>query len=128
MQYTNSVLKPFIITDDRILEVHYKDGAIVTLDEIKLLLNDLYKFSNNTRLKRLVVLSKNAKMELAARIYIQEHNKDNKALIAAEAIVVYSLTQKMTTNFYLKFIKDSYPSKFFLDIDKAREWLLKKGQ
>ena len=78
-------------------------------------------------MKRLIVISKNAKMELAARIYLQENNKDNKNLIAAEAIVVCSLTQKMTTNFYLKFIKDSYPSKFFTEIEKAKDWLLKQG-
>jgi len=128
MKYTNNVLKPFIITKDKILEVHYKDDVIVTLDEIKMLLDDLYVFSKNERIKRLIVISKNAKMELAARIFLQEHNKDNKNLIAAEAIVVCSLTQKMTTNFYLKFIKDSYPSKFFTDIEKAKDWLIKQGQ
>ncbi len=128
MEYTNNVLKPFFITEDKILEVYYKDDVIVTLEEIKMLLDDLYKFSKNERLKRLIIISKNAKMELAARIYLQEHNKDNKNLIAAEAIVVCSLTQKMTTNFYLKFIKDIYPSKFFTDIEKARDWLIKQNQ
>jgi hypothetical protein len=128
MEYTNNVLKPFYITDDKILEVLYKDDVIVTLEEMKFLLDDLYKFTGKNRLKRLIVISKNAKMDLAARIYLQEHNKDNKDLIAAEAIVVYSLTQKMTTNFYLKFIKDIYPSKFFTDIEKAREWLHKQNQ
>ena len=128
MKYTNNVLKPFLISEDKILEVHYKDNVIVTLEEIKMLLDDLYVFSKNERMKRLIVISKNAKMELAARIYLQEQNKNYKNLIAAEAIVVCSLTQKMTTNFYLKFIKDSYPSKFFTEIDKAKEWLLKQGQ
>ena len=128
MKYKNNVLKPFLISKDKILEVHYKDNVIVTLEEIKMLLDDLYVFSKNERMKRLIVISKNAKMELAARIYLQEQNKNYKNLIAAEAIVVCSLTQKMTTNFYLKFIKDSYPSKFFTEIDKAKEWLLKQGQ
>ena len=95
---------------------------------MKFLLNDLYLFSERQCLKRLIVFSKNAKMELPARIYLQESNKENRKLIIAEAIVVFSLTQKMTTNFYLKFIKDSYPSKFFTDIDKAKDWLLKQGQ
>ena len=128
MEYTNNVLKPFLITEDKILEVLYKDDVVVTLEEMKFLLDDLYKFTGKKRLKRLIVISKNAKMDLAARIYLQEHNKDNKDLIAAEAIVVYSLTQKMTTNFYLKFIKDIYPSKFFTDIEKARDWLHKHNQ
>ncbi len=128
MEYTNNVLKPFHITEDKILEVLYKDDVVVTLDEMKFLLDDLYKFTGKKRLKRLIVISKNAKMDLAARIYLQESNKDNKDLIAAEAIVVYSLTQKMTTNFYLKFIKDIYPSKFFTDIEKARDWLHKHNQ
>lgn len=128
MKHINNVLKPFSITEDKILEVYYKDDAIVTLEEMKFLLNDLYLFSERQCLKRLIVFSKNAKMELPARIYLQESNKENRKLIIAEAIVVFSLTQKMTTNFYLKFIKDSYPSKFFTDIDKAKDWLLKQGQ
>lgn len=128
MEYTNNVLKPFLITEDKILEVLYKDDVVVTLEEMKFLLDDLYKFTGKKRLKRLIIISKNAKMDLPARIYLQESNKDNKDLIAAEAIVVSSLTQKMTTNFYLKFIKDIYPSKFFTDIEKARDWLHKHNQ
>jgi hypothetical protein len=127
MKHTNNVLKPFSISKDKILEVYYKDDAIVTLDEMKFLLDDLYIFSDRQRLKRLIVISKNAKMELPARIYLQESNKENRKLIIAEAIVVFSLTQKMTTNFYLKFIKDIYPSKFFTDTEKAKEWLLKQA-
>lgn len=126
MEYSNTVLKPFFISNENVLEVHYKDDVNVILEEMKCLLDDLYKFTKNKRLKRLIVISKNAKMELPARIYLQEHNKDNKDLIAAEAIVVYSLTQKMTTNFYLKFIKDIYPSRFFTDTNKALEWLNKQ--
>jgi hypothetical protein len=128
MEYTNHILKTFFIADNKTLEVHYKDDATITLDEIKILLDDIKKFSKNERLKRLMVFSKNAKMELAARIYLQEHNKDHKNLIAAEAIIVCSLTQKMTANFYLKFMKDSYPSKVFTEIEKAKDWLLKQDQ
>jgi hypothetical protein len=62
-------------------------------------------------------------MELPARLLLQQENKDRKNTIIAEAVLVSSLTQKMTTNFYLKFIKDSYPSKFFTDYNKAKDWL-----
>ena len=29
----------------------------------------------------------------------------------------------MVINFYSKFIKDNYPTSFFVDIEKAKEWL-----
>ncbi|HEY1045448.1 MAG TPA: hypothetical protein VGF79_03345, partial [Bacteroidia bacterium] len=82
-----------------------------------------YAFTDKKRLKRLVVITKNSTLELQARLLLQQENKDNSELIIAEAVLVTSLTQKMTTNFYLKFIKDIYPSRFFTDYNKAIEWL-----
>jgi hypothetical protein len=117
------VIESVAFLDQNTVELKYKASVNVTLDDMREILNHLYAFTENKRLKRLIIISKDAQMELPARLLLQQENKDRKNTIIAEAVLVTSLTQKMTTNFYLKFIKDSYPSKFFTDYNKAQEWL-----
>jgi hypothetical protein len=117
------VLESISFLDENTVELRYKPSVNVTLDDMREILNHVYAFTQNKRLKRLIVISKDAQMELPARLLLQQENKDRKNTIIAEAVLVSSLTQKMTTNFYLKFIKDSYPSKFFTDYNKAKDWL-----
>jgi hypothetical protein len=117
------VIESVFYLDQHTIELKYKSSVNVNLEDMREILNHLYEFTQNKRLKRLIIISKDAQMALPARLLLQEENKDRKNTIIAEAVLVTSLTQKMTTNFYLKFIKDSYPSKFFTDYNKAKEWL-----
>ncbi len=121
-----SVIESIAYVQPDTIEVRYKSAVTVKLDDMREILNYIYAFTQNKRVKRLIVISKDSTMELPARLLLQQENKDRKDTIVAEAVVVNSLTQKMTTNFYLKFIKDSYPSKFFTDTNKALEWLNKQ--
>lgn len=117
------VVESLNLIDENTVELRYADHVTVNVDDMRELLDHLYDFTGNKRMKRLIVISKNATLELPARLLLQQENKDRKDSIIAEAVVVHSLTQKMTTNFYLKFIKDIYPSRFFTDYNKALEWL-----
>jgi hypothetical protein len=117
------VIESVFYLDQHTIELKYKASVNVNLEDMREILSHLYDFTQNKRLKRLIIISKDSQMELPARLLLQEENKDRKNTIIAEAVLVTSLTQKMTTNFYLKFIKDSYPSKFFTDYNKAKEWL-----
>lgn len=121
--YKPRVVESIEMLDDQIVEVRYKDAVNVNFDDMRELLDELYRVTANRRLKRLIVISKNSSLDLKARLLLQEENKDRKDKIIAEAVLVNSLAQKMTTNFYLKFIKDIYPSRFFTDYQKALEWL-----
>jgi len=123
MEPLSNVLQSLKMLDDNTVEVLYRENARVNLEEIKTLMDKMYEFTENKRLKRLIVITKNATMDMKARHFLQEENMSRKNTIIAEAVVVTSLTQKMTTNFYLKFIKDLYPCRFFTDVEKAREWL-----
>jgi len=123
MEPLSNIIQSFKMLDDNTVEVLFRENARVNLEEIKTLMGQMYEFTENRRLKRLIVISKNAAMEMKARHYLQEENVNRKNTIIAEAVVVTSLTQKMTTNFYLKFIKDLYPCRFFTDAEKAKEWL-----
>lgn len=118
-----NVLESLTLINDSIVEVRYKYKVNVDENDMRQILDALYNLTNGKRLKRLIVISKGSSLSLKARLLLQEENKDRKEEIVAEAVVVNSLTQKMTTNFYLKFIKDIYPSKFFTDYEKALQWL-----
>lgn len=117
------VTETITFIDPKTLEVRYKNGVKVTIEDMREILNYIYAYTENKRIKRLIVISEDSSMDLPARLLLQQENKDRKDSIIAEAVVVNSLAQKMTTNFYLKFIKDSYPSRFFTDYNKAKEWL-----
>jgi hypothetical protein len=121
--YKPRVIESIEMLDDQTVEIRYKDMVNVSFEDMRELLDELYRITSNRKLKRLIVISKNSSLDLKARLLLQEENKDRKDKIIAEAVLVNSLAQKMTTNFYLKFIKDIYPSKFFTDYQKAIEWL-----
>lgn len=109
--------------DSKTVEVRYIDNVDVGINEIVDLMDNLYAFTENRPLKRLIICSEKSTMNREARAYLQTENKKYKDNIIAEAVVVRSFTQKMSTNFYLAFMKNIFPSKFFTDEEKAIEWL-----
>ncbi|MES2617132.1 MAG: hypothetical protein V4613_04590 [Bacteroidota bacterium] len=118
-----SVLKSLKMIDSKTVEVRYHDNVHVGLTEIVDVMDDLYSFTENRPLKRLVICTEKSTINREARAYLQTENKKFKDIIIAEAVVVTSFTQKMSTNFYLAFMKNIFPSKFFTDEEKAIEWL-----
>jgi hypothetical protein len=123
METGTRVIKSFRMIENNTVEIRYREAVEVTLEDMEELLKALSDFTGNKRLKRLVICTKNSSLQMAARHYLQQENKSLRDTIIAEAVVVTSLAQKMTTNFYLKFIEEIYPSRFFTDVEKAREWL-----
>lgn len=117
------VLESIKMLDPRIVEIRYKEKVNVNVDDMREILDAIYEFTENKPVKRLVVITDGSSLDIKARVLLQEENKIRKEYILAEAVLVNSLAQKMITNFYLKFIKDSFPSKFFTDYNKAVEWL-----
>ncbi|MBL7836124.1 MAG: STAS/SEC14 domain-containing protein [Bacteroidetes bacterium] len=117
------VLESIKKIDTHTIEIRYKEKVNVTVSDMREILDTVYEFTENKPVKRLVVITDGSSLELKARLLLQEENKIRKDYILAEAVLVNSLAQKMLTNFYLKFIKDSFPSKFFTDYDKALEWI-----
>ncbi len=123
MGNSNSLIQSLTLIEDDTIEVKYKERVNIELTDMENILSDLNLFTKNKRLKRLIVITKNSSITKEARIYLQEQNHLERKNIIAEAVVVNSLAQKMAINFYLSFIKDDFPSKYFTDINKAKEWL-----
>jgi hypothetical protein len=119
------ILKSVGMLNEDTLEIVFEDNMLIDLEGIKEAYIEFDKFfAKNRRLKRLVVMGKNTEITKEARKYGEIENEKRKSTCIAEAMVVFTFVQKMVTNFYLKYIKDLYPTRSFTDINEAREWLL----
>lgn len=105
------------------VEITFHDDFKFDLDSIKRSYKETDDFTQGKRLKRLVICGYNTDITKEARQYGQAENVRLKDNVIAEALVVRSLTQRMITNFYLKFIKDAYPCKAFTKLEDAKAWL-----
>ena len=106
------------------MEVVFEDNVLIDLESMKAAYIEFDRLANGRRLKRLVVSGKKMDITKEARKFGERENEKRKDKCIAEAMVVYTFVQKMITNFYLKYIKDLYPTRSFTDIDEAKEWLL----
>ncbi len=109
--------------NENTVEIVFQDQVTIDLEDIKNTYEELYKFTGEKRLKKLVITGKQTEITKDARSYGHRESVRIKDRVIAEAIVVHQLYQKMLVNFYIIFIKDSYPTKFFTDVEKAKEWL-----
>lgn len=123
MLLSSNKITPLHFNEDQCLVVQYHELVHIELSDMEAILNDIKVFTNGKPCKRLVIISKNSTITREARALLQEENHRERKYIIAEAVLVNSLAQKMATNFYLSFIKDDFPSKFFTDLNKAQEWL-----
>ncbi len=120
---TRRILKSLSMIDDDTVEIVFQDDVLIELEDIKKTYRELHEFTGNRRLKKLVITGRKTEITKDARLYGHNESVKIKDRVIAEAIVVHLLYQKMIINFYIKFIKDSYPTRFFTDVEKAREWL-----
>ncbi len=116
-------IKSFRFIDDNTFELVFNDATVMDIDGIEAIHKYISQFTEGKRVKRLVISGRGAEIKARARQLGEKLSEDARDYIIAEAVVVHSLTQKMVANFYFKYLKDLYPTKFFTDETKAREWL-----
>jgi len=123
MPLPSNKITPLQFVEGNCLVIEYLEKVHIELSDMEAILNDIKIFTERKPCKRLVIISKHSTITREARALLQEENHRERKFIIAEAVLVNSLAQKMATNFYLSFIKDDFPSKFFTDLNKAQEWL-----
>jgi hypothetical protein len=123
MTMKNEVVDSMKKIDNSIIEVVFKSDAVIGLEQIKDTFNQLQELTGNKPHKKLIITGKRTEITKDARLFGMEEAKRIGDLVKAEAIVVHSLYQKMVINFYRRFVDSKYPTRFFTDVDKAKEWL-----
>lgn len=109
--------------NENTVEISFLDNILIDLESLKAAWIILDEFTQNRRLKKLVIVGRNTDITHEARKNGHASSQARKAYIIAEAMVVHTLPQKMVANFYSRFIKNQYPIKYFTDVDAAKEWL-----
>lgn len=122
-----TLVKSLEMLDGTTMELTFYDNITIDLEGLKAVDAYCQRLTAGRKHKRLVISGRNSEITNEARRYGEKLSLENKDNIIAEAIVVYSLPQKMIANFYFRFLKDAYPARFFTNLDKAREWLGRYG-
>ncbi len=117
------ILKSLRMIGNDMIEITFENNVEIQVDDMKEAYTLLDAFTEGKRLKKLIITQPRTSILKAARAYGESEAQKRKKMIIAEALVVHSLPQKMAINFYLNFIKNDYPVRFFTDTDKAIEWL-----
>ncbi|MFM6984136.1 MAG: hypothetical protein ACKOXF_08380 [Chitinophagaceae bacterium] len=123
MTIQNEIVDSMKKIDDSTVEVIFKSDAVIGLEEIKNTFNQLHQLTGNNAHKKLIITGRRTEITKDARLFGMEEAKRIGEFVKAEAIVVHSLYQKMVINFYRRFIDSKYPTRFFTDVEKAKEWL-----
>lgn len=118
----NEVVESMYKLDDNTIVVEFK-GKTIDLDQIKNTYAMLYQLSGTKPHKKLIITHKTTELTKDARLFGMQEAKGIGNNVLAEAVIVHSLYQKMVINFYRRFIDSTYPTRFFTDIEKAKEWL-----
>jgi hypothetical protein len=121
------VLKSIKMFDEHVVEIVFNDYIKVTLKGVTEVYEILDKVTEGKKVSKLLIIGKGTEITNAARLGIIEENKKRKGSIISEAIVVNSVAQRVSTNFYMHFIQKVYPTQCFTDVEKARNWIARQG-
>lgn len=122
-QVDNTIYKSIRLINDDTVEIVMRDNFKFDLEKLKLCYSETHAFTKGRRLKRLVICGKFTDIDREARLFGHEESVRIKDQVVAEALVITGFTQKIIANFYLKFIKDIYPTRVFTDVELAKSWL-----
>ncbi len=109
--------------DPMTVEVVYRKNSVITNEDIDGLYKAFDAFTENKRLKKLIIIGEHVDISTETRFLIIKENNKRKDKVIAEAVVVNSIAQKLKVNFYIMFLKKIYPTQFFTKTDLAIEWL-----
>ncbi len=105
---------------DGIVHTHIYLKEAVSLEQAKELVDAYLKVTESKKTPHLFTANKFVILEKEVMDFMKNVANDYGK---ADAMVISSLPQKITGNFYLKFIKPKVPTKFFSKKEKAVLWL-----
>lgn len=108
---------------DGIIEIRCGEDITYDVNEIKENHEAIQKLADGKKVKVLSISAKYTMITNEARQYIAKG--PHKDFICAEALLIYSLAQRMLVQFYIRLFKPVVPGKYFgiNDKDAAEKWL-----
>lgn len=108
------------VVDDSYYEFTLLTHIEISVNHIKEIV-EAQKALGGRRLPTLVIGTKFSTTNVETMKYIAENA--NFPYSSAGAYVIYSLSQRMMGNFYLKLNKPQRPTRFFNSVEEARQWI-----
>jgi hypothetical protein len=105
-----------------IFQIAMKEHETIHLEDTKEIRWLKLELCGNVPAPNLFLMRKFSIPDHEARAYAS--TKESALYRSAEALVIYSLAQKLVANFYLRFNKPIVPTRFFQDEEEAIKWLL----
>lgn len=109
------------LRSDGIIQIQVQAGSYSTVPMIKEAHEAVAKVSEGKRLPLLIIAEKDSTLDTDAMAYMAKD--DANPYSNAEAILIYSISQKLLGNFYLRFNKPKKPTKIFTKMEEALSWL-----
>jgi hypothetical protein len=110
------------LRNDGIFQIAMKEHETIHLEDTKEIRWLKLELCGNVPAPNLFLMRKFSIPDHEARAYAS--TKESALYRSAEALVIYSLAQKLVANFYLRFNKPIVPTRFFQDEEEAIKWLL----
>lgn len=108
---------------NRIIHMHYKSNAIMSLDCAKEIVQYIGQQGNGQAFPNLVVLAPGCSISKEAGSFSKSEAANIYTL--ADAIVVKNAGQRILGNIYINFGRPSRPTKLFSNKEQALKWLTK---
>lgn len=112
-----------ILREDGIVEIRCADNFTYDIKEIMENHSVLKEMAGNDKVRVLNFTGRYTMITNEARAYVAQGN--HAGYVAAEAVLIYSLAQRMYAQFFLKMRKPIVPANYFAYKDKeiAEKWL-----
>jgi hypothetical protein len=107
---------------DGIFQIGMKEHETILLEDAREIRRLKTELCGNIPAPNLFLMRKFSIPDHEARAYAS--TKESALYRTAEALVIHSLAQKITANFYLRYNKPIVPTRFFQDAGEATSWLL----
>lgn len=109
------------LRSDGIVRIAMKDDVEVELADSKRIFEIVSSFASKKELLVLVIAGKNGTVSKEAREFAG--SDEASSVTIAEAVVTFSLSQKLFANFMLRFYNPKRALKLFNDEESALKWL-----
>ena len=103
------------------MEIRVEAGSFSTVPMIQLAHKAVGELAQGKQLPLLIIAEKDATLDTEAMAYMAR--EDSNPYSSAEAVLIFSISQKLLGNFYLRFNKPQKPTKVFTKMDAALDWL-----
>jgi hypothetical protein len=109
------------LRNDGLMQIRVEAGTCSTVPMVKEAHETIGKVGKGQRYPLLIIAEKDSTLDTAAMAYMAKD--DSNPYSNAEAIVIYSISQKLLGNFYLSFNRPKKPTKVFTKMEEALQWL-----